>query len=124
MRRNTLADTSGEKRESKEYDKDPAGLIQLYLNGPVTEGFRSPFPKDVKVRSFAVANKEVILELSADFGASQGLEHSLAISCLTKTVFQLTDTEKLTLLVEGKAESMVYSAEDVLYIDDATQTTD
>lgn len=112
-----------EKRESKDFENDPTGLLDLYLQGPMQNTLQNPFPKDLSVRSYAVLDTEVILELSPQFSEITGLELTLACASLGKTIFRMTDTEKLTIITEGIAQPQVIYANDLLFEDIPAETT-
>ena len=112
-----------EVRESKDHTNDLTGLVRLYLQGPVTQGFENPFPNDVTLRSFAIMDNEVIIELSAQFAQVTGLDHTLAVCSIAKTLYQLTNIEKVTIITEGVAEPLVLTNEDMMFIDAETTPT-
>ena len=112
-----------EERESANYKNDPSGLITLYLQGPKSTALRNPFPEDLSVRSYAVLDTEVILELSPHFSNVTGLDLTMACASLARTIFQLTNTEKLTIITEGIVQTHVIYASDLLFEDIPPETT-
>ena len=112
-----------EKRESKDFINDPTGLLNLYLQGPADNSLQNPFPKELSVRSYAVLDTEVILELSPQFSEISGLDLTLACASLGKTIFRMTDTEKVTIFTEGIAQPQVIYAKDLLFEDVPSETT-
>ena len=112
-----------EKRDSADYKNDPSGLIMLYLQGPKSTELVNPFPEGLTVRSYAVLDTEVILELSPHFSTITGMELTMASTSLARTIFHLTSTKKLTIITEGVAQTHVINASDLLFEDIPQDTT-
>ena len=81
---------SAEIRDKSEYI-DLQSLLNLYVEGPLTSGFRSPFPSDVQVLNVGFQASTAIVCMNDAFAALSGHNLTLACVCISKTVMNLTD---------------------------------
>ena len=114
-----------EIRDAAEYESDLVGLMDLYLKGPVSETFRSPFPRGVTVTRYAATANMINLELSSEFAQLSGINLTLACACLANTLFDLTELERVQILVtdaqlDGQT-SITLDRDDILYWDDSSR---
>lgn len=86
-----------ETREGSGYEEDIAGLLTVYLRGPVSEELRSPFPRWVKVTHFAASANIATLELSSEFSLLSGIDLTIACACIANTLFDLTDVHRVQI---------------------------
>ena len=70
-------------------------LLQLYLDGPQDEHYVSPIPKGTKILRTLWEGDTLILELSAEFSALDGIQLTLAGACLAATCHALADSETI-----------------------------
>ena len=70
-------------------------LLQLYLDGPADETFRSPFPKGTYLLSTIFRDETLVIVLSREFSALDGIQLSLAGACLTATCHDLTGCQAI-----------------------------
>lgn len=112
---------SAEIREGTEYKDDLCGLLNLYLVGPISDEFVSPFPTDTAVVSAVLADSTLTVELSESFTELKGLDLTLASACLAKTAIALTECVSVKLYVNGaKMDGNAYitlEANDLLLMD-------
>ena len=118
----STAVVSPEGREGFGYTEDPKALLDLYLQGPVSDGFRSPFPKGVYVDSIDCADAIVHLSLNSSFSQLSGSDLTLACTCVSMTVFDMTDCEAVRIcvtggLLDGK-EYIELSRDELLFLDE------
>ena len=81
---------------------DAALLVMRMLQPPASEGFLSPYPEGVELRSWALEGGLLTLNFSEDYGALTGVSLTLANSCAVLTCAQLPDVERVSLRVEGR----------------------
>lgn len=110
-----------EVREGAQHSKEE--LIAQYLHGPNSEELVNPFPHDIELKSLAVDAKRVVITLSETFSQLNGIDMTLACSCLCATLFDLYDcqTVEITsegLFVNGKS-TIVLQREDLVFLDNS-----
>lgn len=118
---------SAEVREGEGYGEHVQAILELYLKGPVDDGFRRPFPAGVCVENITVADNQVTVFLSREF--SQLADHSLtlACTCISMTVMDLTDCDMVRIqvadtLLDGN-EYIEINRENLLFLDEYTPET-
>ena len=70
-------------------------LLQLYLDGPVEEEYKSPIPRNTYLLSSLWYEDTLVLVLSREFSALDNMQLTLAGACLTATCHDLTGAEKV-----------------------------
>lgn len=96
---------------------DAEYLLQLYLEGPVTETLTNPFPQGTKLLTCHLRDKSLTISLSSEFSALEGTRLTIASACLTETCFRITDAESLVLVCGS--QRYTYTRESFLYLDDS-----
>jgi len=81
---------SHETREAYGLRSSWITLLEFYLGGPANENLYSPFPEGVTVEAFTILNEQCTVTLSKEFSSLSGIDLTLACSCLSKTVMELT----------------------------------
>ncbi len=82
--------------------------IDLYLQGPLEDSFTSPFPDGVTVVDFNLSDRTVNITLSRHFARLTGIDLTVACSCLTLTLTELLDADRVVISaldtqLDGKA---------------------
>ena len=116
-----------EVRESANFDEDITGLLNLYLQGPVSESLRSPFPDRVTVTRYAATSNTAILVLSNEFAQLVGIDLTLACACISRTLLDLTGLDRVQIyatdaLLDGQA-SLTLERDDIHYMDTPDPST-
>ena len=98
-----------------------ARLLDLYLEGPVDEKLRNPFPEDVTTVSFYTLENTVYVTLSDSMAVLSGASLILACSCVGRTAMELAGVSSAqiqceNLLLDGKA-AIIISENTVFYSD-------
>lgn len=88
---------SAEVRETAGCYEDMTVLLELYLQGPITDGHRSPFPSNVSVVIYYRNEGTIRLELSEEFASLSGFDLTVACTCLSMTLFELTDAQYIEI---------------------------
>ena len=64
-------------------------ILALYLQGPISDTLRSPFPKELACTGATLDGGVLTLRLNDAYGALSGVECSLVSACLTMTLTQI-----------------------------------
>lgn len=108
-----------------ELPEEPAkaaeALLERYWQGPESEELLSPLPSGLQLLSVEVENGRLTLDVSGQYGTLSGVELTLADSCLTLTLTQLSGIYSVTVLVRGRA--LEYRAEQELWRRDLLLST-
>lgn len=115
---------SPEVREGDGYDKDLKALLDLYLQGPVTDGLRSPFPSGVFVESITEENAIISICVNRSFSQLTGYHLTLACASLSMTIFDLHECETVRITVSDAlldgSEYIEMQRHDLLLLDEYT----
>ena len=95
-------------------------LLSLYLRGPVTDDLSQPFPDSVSVAQLRVEDRQAVLVLSDEYAELSGLSLSVANTCLSVTVMELTNTDSvriscLSKSLDGEREVLLTKQSIILY---------
>ncbi len=78
-------------------------MVEALLAGPGRDSeLRSPFPEGTQLRSWALEDGLLSLDLSGPYGGLEGFELTLADYCLTLTLCELPGVERVSVTVEGR----------------------
>lgn len=91
-------------------------VLRLYLEGPLSEEFVSPFPAGTYLRTTYWEDNILTIVLSEEFSTLTNIQATLAGACLCATCHELTGAEQIQI-VSGD-QSYIYSISDFLYVDD------
>lgn len=115
-----------ETRDLGEAPLSAQELVELYLQGPDSDGLASPFPRGVTLRGLGTSGTVLTLRLSEEYGALQGVDASIADACIVKTMLGLPDLRRVRITVEdgegNVLRSALYDADDILLSDDSAGT--
>lgn len=96
-------------------------LISQYLLGPNSNELENPFPEGIHLVSLRVDAKRIIISLSESFSQLDGIDMTLACSCLATTLFDLYDCNTVEIVSEGLfvsgKSSVVLQREDLILFD-------
>ena len=70
-------------------------VLQLYLDGPVEENLRDPFPKGTYLLTTIAQEDTLVVVLSREFSTLDGIQLTLAGACLAATCYDLTGMEHI-----------------------------
>ena len=112
---------SPEVREGAGYNGDLVKLLNLYLAGPLSDEFYSPFPANTTVVSAFLSDTTLTVELSAAFAELQDLDLTMACACLARTTADLTECSRIKIYVsDAKLDGNAYitlDTSDLLLVD-------
>ncbi len=93
---------ASEIREAANHETDYAYLITQYLAGPQTAECTFPFPDGTKLESFDVLTGKINVILSNEISQLTGHKLTIACTCLSKTLLELTGLDAVTISANGK----------------------
>lgn len=112
---------SPEQRDQSGYN-DLQELMNLYLAGPNSDRFRSPFPIGVKIVSIDYQTTTTVVCVNDTYATLSGHELTLACVCLSKTVMDLTGCTAVRIQAESlPLDANAYiemSGDDFLFLDE------
>ncbi len=76
-------------------------LFRLYLLGPLSRDFSSPFPKDASLLSAERSGSQITFHLRERYESTTGINDSIADACLARTALQLEGVRKVRIRVES-----------------------
>lgn len=91
-------------------------LVSELLAGPGEDGLAQLFPEETKLADWTLQGGELSLEFSEEYAALSGADRTLADYCLTLTLCQLEQVDRVCILTEnGEPEQRKCSPEDVIF---------
>lgn len=91
----TYLETAGRKA-------DYAYLLNVYLQMPPGEGFAATYPKGVTMINFKLQGLTAKVVLSDQIAELTGMELTIALICLTKTVMSVTGCQEVIISATTK----------------------
>ena len=115
---------SSEIRDCESYNEEITDILNLYLSGPVSKEYISPFPRGVELIALEINESGAHVLLSAEFSDLSGIGLTVASACLSMTLFELTECETVTIQAENSQldglDSITITQADLLLIDEYT----
>lgn len=116
---------SPEIRDRDGFSNDLTGLLNLYMQGPVTEGYLSPFPQGVNVDSISISDNVTDVYFSKELSTLTGYRLTIACVCISMTVLDLTNSQSVRIhatdaLLDGSAY-IEMTHQDLIFLDDYTE---
>jgi hypothetical protein len=91
----------GETREAGDHRNDLNYLMSIYLQGPLDENLRSPFPRGCRPMDIRLDHQTLYLVLSPAITELSEIELTIACTCISRTCMELTDVS--TVQIEGRS---------------------
>lgn len=118
---------SHEVREAAELRDEHMDLLHVYLQGPTSEHLASPFPNDTDIMSVEVLNGVCSVTLTEHFAVLTGIDLTVACTCLSMTVMELTGTQIVEIKsfqneLDGQ-KSITMNRDNLLFMDNSTAQT-
>ena len=88
---------AAEPRELEGTNRSLEFILKLYLEGPVSQDLRSPFPKGTALANLKQEQDTIVVTLSPPFGLLEDLDYIIACACVASTCFALTEAESVTV---------------------------
>jgi len=113
---------AAENRNIEGTDRSLEFLLKLYLEGPVSQELRSPFPKGTALVSLSKTENTVFITLSEPFEMLENLDYIIACASVASTCFALTDADSVTITTEQT--ELTLTRENLSLADQAASTPD
>lgn len=102
-------------------------LLTLYFHGPLDSALVSPFPSGTALADLQVEETSLTITLNSHFAQLEGINLTIACTCLARTCFDLTDAEAVEIKASpangGAAVSVTITRDNVLLVDSIPETT-
>lgn len=85
--------------------------LRLYLEGPVSDQFISPFPKGLRLLSTRQDGEVMQIYLSSEFAELKDVDLTLAWACLAKTCLALTDAAQIQIISSTPDGNITYDVD-------------
>ena len=106
-----------EERKVEVSDPSLDFLLKLYLEGPVSQDLRTPFPKGTALTGLKFQEDSIYVLLSPSFNLLEDLNYVIACACIASTCFALTGANSVTVAT-GQTEMTL--TREALYQSDYT----
>lgn len=117
---------SPEIRDGEGYENDLASILSLYLNGPESEEYASPFPNGTEINRLTLDLQYADIEFNSAFSSLTGHDLTIACVCMSKTVIELTQCQAVRISAVGSQlngnDYIEMTEENFLFIDNLTST--
>ncbi len=115
-----------EIREASGHRNDLEYLLAVYLQGPLDNNLRNPFPVTAKIVNIRQKDGRLHLMLNAAVASKKNMELSIMGACLAKTCFDLTDFSAVHIesnsLADGSSISLNFQRENLILVDNTPLT--
>lgn len=116
-----------EVRDATGYTDNLQQFIELYLKGPASSEFTSPFPDGADVEQLSLGTTRIQITLNETFTELSGLDLTLACACLAKTVQEAAQVEYVQIIFEnsstGKRNAITIGPSNLLFMDNSANST-
>ena len=113
-----------ESREITNPNLPLESVLKMYMQGPIMEGFRSPYPAGTVIEEIKIDASSVSILVSSHFARLSGIQLTVAGACLSSTVFSLCDAETVTISTQNEesvdALQLHFTRENMLLMDELT----
>ena len=108
---------SCEIRDATGYENNNVDLLSLYMQGPISDGFLSPFPANSQIIGISQTDDSVDISLTESFFQLTGSDQTLALTCLSLTVMDLYRCDNVQIRSED-GTCVELHRQDFLFLDD------
>lgn len=91
-------------------------ILRLYLEGPVSAEYVSPFPRGLHLLSTKQSEDMLQIFLSSEFAALEGIDLSVACACFANTVFSMTEISRFQIVCTAADGSLSIDVDKNAYI--------
>ena len=112
---------ASEARDIDNTGKDMTFLLKLYLEGPISQELRSPFPRGTTLESLSYAGGQLFVVLNEPFAALENMDYLIACACIASTCFELTEATSVT--VKTQQTSLTLTRDTLMLEDIATASS-
>ena len=104
----------------------PEELLSLYLQGPITDSFSQPFPRNISIIQLHINEQEAALVLSDEYASLSDLALSVANASLFRTVTELTNADSVRISCLSKSldgeKEITLTKQSVIFYDQSIAT--
>lgn len=86
-----------ESRDIEGHEADLNYILKLYLEGPHAQELSRPFPGGTTLTELKMEDGHISVTLSDAFGRLQGIDLTLACTCIAYTCFSVSGCESVTV---------------------------
>lgn len=112
-----------EARESQGHENDLTYLLNQYFDGPNDKALQRTFPLGTQLISISVSSQHTVITVSGHLASFKGIDLTIACTCITMTVMELTGTQKVEIKADrallNDAESIIMDMDTLLMLDDS-----
>ena len=112
-----------EARESQGHENDLTYLLNQYFNGPNDKDLHRTFPLGTQLVSISVSPQHTLITVSGHLASLKGIDLTIACTCITMTVMELTGTQKVEIKADrallNDAESIIMDLDSLLMLDES-----
>ena len=111
---------ASEPRSIETDGRDLSYLLKLYLEGPISQELRSPFPRGTSLEALIQEDSIIVITLTEPFDELQNMDYMIACTCIASTCFGLTEADTVTIKTD--VSTLTLSRESVV-LEDLTATS-
>lgn len=112
-----------ETREAQSHENDLTYLLNQYFDGPNDKALQRTFPLGTQLVSISVSAQHTVILVSGHLANLKGIDLTIACTCITMTVMELTGTNKVEIKADrallNDAESIIMDLDSLLMLDDS-----
>ena len=86
-----------ETREALSRENSLSYLLSFYLEGPISPNLRTPVPENTQLLRIISYDGGILLVMSREFAQLEGVDLTVACTCISRTCFDLTDFQEVTI---------------------------
>ncbi len=114
---------ASEVREAIGHEDDLTYLLMLYLEGPHSQELFAPFPSGTALEGMEAQEGHLSVILSDEFQALQGIDHTIACTCIAYTCFANSDYVSVTIRSSAQDASGITLTRNNVALEDTSAVT-
>ena len=109
--------------ETRYFNEEEAllNIISMYIQGPVSEDLRSPFPADLTVKELIRSSASIKMILSDHIAEQSGINLTLTCACIQKTLNGITGVDAVQIAAENEKinnqDMLILNSNNIFLID-------
>ncbi len=108
---------ASESRDVSGHEDEIAYLLILYLEGPHNQELKSPFPAGTMLEGVDIQEDHLSIILSREFDTLQGMNHTIACSCIAYTCFANTEYASVSIRSSTHDTGMTVTRDNIVLSD-------
>ena len=114
-----------ERRDLRQITGDLGAILDLYCQGPYSEGLENPLPPGTQVKTYSLKDGQLSLHFNDKLMGLSGIDLTLAAGCVARTFLEITGAEVLIITADGTLlngqTSMRLTLQDLALMDGSTE---